>query len=82
MNLHHEIMNLSYGHTRVKSETVDIPLDYKRGHRDARHAAAELALAVDRRVVALEDALRKIQQIPKCHTGIQQARDIITELGL
>lgn len=43
MNLHNEIMNIQVNSDTIRSE-VGSPRDYKLGHRDARHAAAELSL--------------------------------------
>lgn len=52
MNLHGQIMNLQVDPKRVPiiSRVASIYLD---GHRDARHAAAELALAGDAAIATL-----------------------------
>ncbi|UAV84515.1 hypothetical protein PHB09_019 [Pseudomonas phage PHB09] len=59
MSLHNEIMNIP-----TKSETllneVGSPLDYKLGHRDARHAAAELSLKYEHLIERLLDALERL----------------------
>ncbi len=57
MDLHGQIMNLpgSGGLSEIGT-TQSEQLAYKRGHRDARHAAAELALVAN----TLADALRQI----------------------
>ena len=49
MDLHGQIMNLQVGLTELATSlyTGDTTLAYKIGHRDARHAAAELALGAD-----------------------------------
>jgi hypothetical protein len=47
MNLHDEIMNLHNIRANMELGRPDECLAYKVGHRDARHAAAELALAQD-----------------------------------
>jgi len=43
MNLHDEIMNLPVGKSFPEKEPLESRILYKEGHRDARHAAAELA---------------------------------------
>lgn len=53
MDLHSEIMNIP---TIVG--TYNDEFCYKLGHRDARHAAAELALKADARIEELEEMLR------------------------
>ena len=65
MDLHSEIMNISVKHETISCE-VGNPRDYKLGHRDARHAAAELSLKADARIDELEKALNKflIQSAP------------------
>lgn len=44
MNLHNEIMNIPVKHQRVDFLDQVCYLMYKEGHRDARHAGAELSL--------------------------------------
>lgn len=46
MNLHGQIMNLACVPTNMDAEPHQ-RLAYKVGHRDARHAAADMALAAD-----------------------------------
>ena len=58
MNLHNLIMNIpcvsaSSGSTKKAN--------YNEGHRDARHAAAELALTADAEIVKLRKALQFAQ---------------------
>lgn len=56
MDLHAEIMNISV----TVDRTGWLPLEknaYVHGHRDARHAAAELALKAQARIEELEEAL-------------------------
>jgi len=55
MDLHSEIMNIP---TIVG--TYNDEFCYKLGHRDARHAAAELALKADARIDELESVLSKL----------------------
>lgn len=59
MDFHNEIMNISVKHETISCE-VGNPRDYKLGHRDARHAAAELALKADARIKELEDILSRL----------------------
>jgi hypothetical protein len=61
-DLHGQIMNI---HSRddddLNAEYSDRRIAYKSGHRDARHAAAELAVDADQRIEALSaqvEALR------------------------
>lgn len=49
MSLHNEIMNIP-----TKHDNRDGAIAYKTGHRDARHAAAELALKYENYIEALE----------------------------
>jgi len=44
---------------------------YKQGHRDARHAAAELALKADAEIERLRDALREIASADMTTKGFQ-----------
>jgi hypothetical protein len=64
MNLHDKIMNLQCGVPPVPdagklpgSAEVLWSQGYKFGHRDARHAAAELALTADDKIRKLREAL-------------------------
>lgn len=52
MSLHNEIMNLPCKHSDREHSIA-----YKTGHRDARHAAAELSLKYERYIGILEDYL-------------------------
>ena len=47
MNLHDKIMNLPLGGGASEWRTETLLYPYKCGHRDARHAAAELAVKHD-----------------------------------
>ena len=63
MNLHNEIMNIpcETGDPRLMSMAEEAnQYQYREGHRDARHAAAELSLKYER---ALEDALFEFGQL-------------------
>lgn len=64
MNLHNEIMNIQIDTNKIVPKHIS-PVGnhaYKEGHRDARHAAAELSLKADARIEELEEALRKTQE--------------------
>lgn len=56
MSLHNEIMNIQVG-TVVYDLFDSKVLAYKCGHRDARHAAAELSLKYERYISIMEDYL-------------------------
>lgn len=71
MNLHSKIMNLRSNATTPEGRFCARSNDYKEGHRDARHAAAELALKAD----ALADALRLYVA-----AGIGHSTDIALQL--
>lgn len=66
MSLHGNIMNISDKVTENKNAMSgnDAFIAYKEGHRDARHAAAELALKAD----ACIDALRKFMAAGVCNS--------------
>ena len=57
MDLHSEIMNIQALVTTEALEGGSKVRAYKIGHRDARHAAAELALKADARIEELEQSL-------------------------
>lgn len=61
MDLHNEVMNIQIDEKETKARFPDEEWEfkaYKLGHRDARHAAAELALKVDARIGKLETVLK------------------------
>ena len=58
MSLHGEIMNLPAKPSISANASVDHA--YRVGHRDARHAAAELALKADAEIERLRSALRNL----------------------
>lgn len=68
MNYSGQIINiqmpndLAIGHIIADSRTEapDVIYAYKCGHRDARHVAAEMMVAVDARIAELTDILRRI----------------------
>lgn len=55
MSLHNEIMNI-----QERIGTYNDEYCYKLGHRDARHAAAELSLKAESRIEELENALQEL----------------------
>ena len=67
MNLHNEIINIQIpDEVRDHCTHKDAPnglqsaFAYKLGHRDARHAAAELSLKAQARIEELEQALQGV----------------------
>lgn len=58
MNISAEIMNIPVQLPELGFEGIGPPLAYKIGHRDARHAAAELSLKAEARIEELEEALK------------------------
>jgi hypothetical protein len=56
MSLHNEIMNIQ-GKPEQHEFRFSHAIAYKTGHRDARHAAAEMALKKDALIEKLLDAL-------------------------
>lgn len=59
MDLHSEIMNIPVKLPELGFEGIGPPLAYKIGHRDARHAAAELSLKAEARIEKLEGMLKR-----------------------
>lgn len=61
MSLHNDIMNIvaKLPQPGVSSEGC-CSLSYKYGHRDARHAAAELAIEADKKIEELRTALESM----------------------
>jgi len=62
MNLHNLIMNLPCKPNSDNFLDAGTLLTYKYGHRDARHAAAELAIAADARIEELESILAQVRE--------------------
>ena len=60
-DLHAKIMNLQCNEPDLNRTSV-APA-YRLGHRDARHAAAELAATIDNRIEALEAALARADEL-------------------
>ena len=61
MSLHDEIMNIGCDASMSHFSTLDELLAYKTGHRDARHAAAELAIKLEAQRDQLREALRELE---------------------
>ena len=55
MSLHDKIMNLQCNLCNANGVVGDIILSYKQGHRDARHAAAELVIEYDEEIERLKE---------------------------
>ena len=68
MNFHSEIMNISTEIDFTDWSDHDRQ-SYKRGHRDARHAAAELSLKVGARIEELEEMLKWYIEEDEIHEG-------------
>lgn len=62
MNLHNEIMNIPTDVDFTEWSDHDRQ-SYKRGHRDARHTAAELSLKAEARIEELEEELKEAKQL-------------------
>lgn len=61
MNLHSDIMNIQIDEEDLKANLPKASFAaYKVGHRDARHAAAELSLKAEARIEELEDMLSRL----------------------
>lgn len=71
MNLHNQIMNIPTDVDFTGWSDHDRQ-SYKRGHRDARHAAAELSLKAEARSEELEIELEKSDKIAWEHFYIHQ----------
>ena len=59
MSYHNEIMNIEVKNPQHENMTDRERIAYKLGHRDARHAAAEVANSADTRIEELENAMRE-----------------------
>ena len=76
MNLHNEIMNIQVESEKIPQGKFD-ELPYKLGHRDARHAAAELSLKAEARVEELEKICKVHAE--DCNEAESILREIIKE---
>ena len=82
MNLHNQIMNL-------QCDTSELPVGYghdmayKLGHRDARHAAAELVTTIERQLEDLYKAAKNLRDIKgRFHTeqAMKQLIEIVNQI--
>lgn len=74
MNLHNEIMNIQIDTNKIVPKHIS-PVGnhaYKEGHRDARHAAAELSLKAESRIKELEEQLEESEKLAWEHFYIHQ----------
>ena len=55
-------------------------ITYKIGHREARHAAAEIALQADKRIEDLEKALRNARSLITAYVGTKTSAEGISDL--
>lgn len=62
MNLHNEVMNIPVPNDFDYTNFPNKVYAYKSGHRDARHAAAELSLKAEARIEQLEDEVDKLKR--------------------
>ena len=69
-DLHAEIMNLPVNRDAMAEMDINMRVAYKEGHRDARHAAAELAV---RHSASLADAQAEIARLRGALKVCQQA---------
>jgi len=79
IDLHNAIMNLPCKMGRAVEMNGATKQAYKEGHRDARHAAAELAAAAES---ATSPAPAVVQMTPSQRYGLKQCFDIGIEKGL
>ena len=62
MSLHNDIMNIECDKNHMQ-EYPELRLHYKQGHRDARHAAAELVLKADVEIAKLTKDFNELAAI-------------------
>lgn len=78
MDLHGDIMNIQ---ALIPTEALEDGKvhAYKIGHKDARHAAAELALKADARIEELEEALKELYiasgTVANCAYNVGQSQE-------
>ena len=77
-NLHGDIMNIQVDKSKVSTDNINSDLAYKFGHRDARHAAAELAIPVDSTIAQIREALERYRSgnIPQFAASLAFVADI------
>lgn len=89
MNLHNDIMNIpakpevDYEEDAHCSDELqmDFEIWYKNGHRDARHAAAELALGAESKLHTLLNAMIDLTQSEDVETA-RRARSALFDIDL
>jgi ribosomal protein S13 len=91
MNLHNEIMNIQVDNSFYNKLTEAERQIYKIGHRDARHAAAELSPEAERRIEKLQEAaqeaLKELYYAEKSMTsgirliGAEKLREALNEFN-
>lgn len=68
MKLHNDIMNIPVDNRKhLDAVSAAGAAAYKYGHRDARHAAAELSLKAEARIEELEEVLKGL--LNEAHTA-------------
>lgn len=72
-NLHGQIMNLTVDNPQHDVMTDREKTAYKLGHRDSRHAAAELALETDQQREELRGALEQMIPLAELSQGLDVA---------
>lgn len=79
MNLHGRIMNIP----AKPYDGTDAYTHYCRGHRDARHAAAELAISADKLADAMRDIAKKdpVEMALDPQWAQRIAKIVLTECG-
>lgn len=63
MSYHNKMMDIRERRLDSQFASTESRTLYKEGHRDARHAAAEIALKADKRIEKLENALQEILSV-------------------
>lgn len=79
MSLHNEIMNIQEN-SENRISSYESPQAYKIGHRDARHAAAELSLKYEAYIEKLEELAGELQD--SLISGVVDLANIRKECGL
>lgn len=75
-NFHQRMMNI-----RTPSSPLEGRSSFLRGHRDARHAAAEIALEADREIERLQADLSRLKLQLEQHQKSEAQRFLATWLG-
>ena len=73
MNMHGQMMNLPM--TLDARDAGPYANGYKQGHKDARHAAAEVALAGDAAIAALRDLEARLRECMALGLSAAEAYD-------